>query len=267
MSEGLGVHAPKYQRIADALRRDIKRGTYAPGTKLPAETALQDRFRDQFGSLSLPTLRQAISVLRTEGLIESRQGIGTFVKDDRRLQRRSRHRYGRARADHKLLTSHLAHEILYAGTGTVPGHIAEAAPGLSSGDPVVIRRRLLRDPETERPEEIGASYIPASIAAGTYLESSDVVPKALFLCVEELSGKTYKHAHDRWIVRPATAEETSLLRLPTGTAVTHLVHSAYSEDGAILEVSESIWPADRIMVLDDYDLAQEPEEVDGLSDV
>ena len=41
-----------------------------------------ERFRDQFGTLSLPTLRQAIAVLRTEGLIESQQGIGTFVKAD-----------------------------------------------------------------------------------------------------------------------------------------------------------------------------------------
>jgi len=36
--------------------------------------------------------------------------------------------------------------------------------------------------ETGRPQELGASYIPASIAAGTYLEKPTVVPKALFLC-------------------------------------------------------------------------------------
>lgn len=267
MTEGLGIHAPKYQRIADALRRDIKTGTYAPGEQLPAETTLQDRFRDQLGTLSLPTLRQAISVLRAEGLIESRQGVGTFVKDNRRLQRRSRHRYGRARADRKLLTSHLTHEILYAGPGPVPDHVADAAPELPSGTSVIIRRRLLRDPETGRPEELGATYMPASIAAGTYLENLDVVPKALFLCVEELSGKTYTRAHDRWIVRPATPEETSLLQLPNGASVIHLVHSAYSEDNDVLEVSESVWPSDRIMILDDYDIAQEPEEVEGLSDV
>src|SRR5262245_57044277 len=86
--------APKYIRVADELRREIREGVYAPGDRLPAETALVDRFR-----LGLPTIRQALGVLRAEGLIESIHGVGTFVKVDRRLQRRSRHRYGRARAD------------------------------------------------------------------------------------------------------------------------------------------------------------------------
>ncbi len=266
MTDELGARAPKYQRIADALRRQIKNGEYQPGDQLPAETALLDRFRDEFGTLSLPTLRQAIGVLRAEGLLESQQGIGTFVKADRRLQRRSRKRYGRARADKQLLTSHLAHKIISAGQGSVPGDIA-AVTDFQPGDQVVIRRRLLRDKDTGQPEELGASYVPASIAAGTYLEETDVVPKALFLCVEELSGKRYTRARDRWTVRPATAEESGLLDLAPGTALVHLVHTAYADDGEILEVSESVWPADRVIIFDDYEIAQEPEDLQGLSDI
>jgi GntR family transcriptional regulator len=266
MTDTLGSHAPKYQRIADALRRDIKTGVYKPGDQLPAETALLERFRPQLGTLSLPTLRQAVAVLRAEGLISSQQGIGTFVRSDRRLQRRSRHRYGRARADRQLLTSHLDHEILYAGPGTLPEHIADAST-LSAGDPVVIRRRLLRDKKTGQPEELGASYVPADIAAGTYLEEPVVVPQALFLCVEELSGRHYMHAKDRWLVRAATPEESSLLDIPAGATIIHLVHNAQDETGETLEVSESVWPADRVIIIDDYDLAQSPEDLEGMSDV
>lgn len=266
MTDELGARAPKYQRIADALRQQIKTGEYQPGDRLPSETALLDHFRDQFGTLSLPTLRQAIALLRSEGLIESQQGIGTFIKADRRLQRRSRKRYGRARTDQQLLTSHLAHQIISAGQGSVPEHIA-AVTDFQPDDQVVIRRRLLRDKETGRPEELGASYVPAAIAAGTYLEKTDVVPKALFLCVEDLSGKHYTRARDRWIVRPATAEESGLLELVPGTTVVHLVHTAYSEDGEILEVSESVWPAERVIILDDYEVAQDPENLQGLSDI
>jgi GntR family transcriptional regulator len=137
-------------------RRDIKNGTYAPADRPPVETALLDRFRDQFGTLSLPTLRQAIAVLRSEELIASQQRIGTFVRSDRRLQRRSRHRYGRARADRQRLTSHLAHQIIYSGQGEVPEDVAEAST-LDAGKHVVIGRRLLRDKETGQPQEIGAS--------------------------------------------------------------------------------------------------------------
>src|SRR5262245_260724 len=106
MTVEMAGRGPKYHRIADALRAEIQSGDLTPGEQLPSETALRDRF-----GVSLPTLRQAIGVLRAEGLIESRHGIGTFVKEDRRRQRRSRSRYGRARDDQKLLTADLEHRI------------------------------------------------------------------------------------------------------------------------------------------------------------
>jgi GntR family transcriptional regulator len=68
-------------------------------------------------------------------------------------------------------------------------------------------------------------------------------------------------------VRPATAEEAGLLDIPTGSTVVHLIHNEADENGDTLEVSESIWPADRILVIDEYDIAQEPEHQEGMSDV
>jgi GntR family transcriptional regulator len=82
-----------------------------------------------------------------------------------------------------------------------------------------------------------------------------------------VSATRYTHARDRWIVRPATAEECDLLDIAPGTTMIHLVHTARDEDGAILEVSESVWPADRVIILDDYEIAQEPEDLQGLSDI
>ncbi|MBN6050479.1 GntR family transcriptional regulator, partial [Nonomuraea sp. RK-328] len=266
VTDALGAKAPKYQRIADELRRDIQSGVYREGERLPAETALLDRFRTQLPSLSLPTLRQAIGLLRAEGLIESRHGIGTFVKENRRLQRRSRSRYGRARDDKRLLTSHLEHEITFAGVETAPSHVAEAA-GLDSDTEMVIRRRTLRDRETRKVEEIGASYLPLAFAAGTFLEEPTVVPKALFLCMEDLSGKRYAQARDQWLVRMPTGSEADILALATGTPVVHLIHIARAEDGTLLEVSESIWPADRITVIDEYPIAQQAEKPETPSDI
>lgn len=94
-----------------------------------------------------------------------------------------------------------------------------------------------------------------------------MVPKALFLCIEDLSGRRYTHASDRWQVRPATADEAGLLEVPTGSPVIHLIHNATDENGSTLEVSESVWPSDRIVIIDDYDIAQEPAAQEGLSDV
>jgi DNA-binding GntR family transcriptional regulator len=254
MANDIGGRAPKYHRVADALRREIRDGDLPPGERLPAETALVDRFR-----VSLPTVRQALSVLRAEGLIESIHGVGTFVKDQRRLQRRSRGRYGRARGDQKLLTDHLRHEIVFAGRDAAPAHVAEVM-GVQPGTDVVVRRRHLFDKETNRPEEIGASYLPLSVAGDTFLEQPTVVPKALFLCVEDLTGRHYTRARDQWIARMPTADEAAALDLPTGAAVLHVIHTARDENGDVLEVSESIWPADHVVVIDDYDIEQEPEE-------
>ncbi|MFC4089127.1 GntR family transcriptional regulator [Micromonospora sp. GCM10011541] len=256
MSEDLGAKAPKYLQIAAQLRREVREGKFKPDNRLPAETALAERFR-----VSPITLRNAIGVLRAEGLIESRHGIGTFVRESRRLQRRSRDRYGRARKDQRLLTSHLRHEIVFAGRAPLPAHIAEVM-GAEPGTAAVVRRRHLFDRETGRPEEIGASYIPMEIAGGTFLEEPTVVPKGLFLCVEDLSGKRYSTARDQWVARLPTAEEAAALTLPLGAPVMHVIHVARAEDGTILEVSESVWPADRIMVIDEYEVeptAIEPE--------
>jgi GntR family transcriptional regulator len=257
----MAVFGPKYQRIADALRREMTEGRYEPGARMPAETVLVDRFR-----VSLPTIRQALGVLRAEGLIESRHGKGTFVRENRRLQRRSRHRYGRARADQRLLTAHLRHEITFAGQAPVPSHVADAMR-VDPGTTVVVRRRILHDKKTDRVEELGATYLPLDFASGTFLEEPQVVPKALFLCVEDLAGKRYAYARDRWIARSATPEEAELLNLPQGGQVIHVVHAAEAADGSVLEVSESTWPADRIAFIDEYPVSQEAEDLSAPSDV
>jgi GntR family transcriptional regulator len=256
-----GGFAPKYLRVADEIRREIHSGVYRPGDRMPAETALVERFR-----LSLPTIREALRVLRAEGLIESRHGIGTFVKVDSRLQRRSRHRYGRARKDQQLLTSHLRHEIVFAGRQPAPDYIAEVM-NIAPGTEVVVRRRILRDKQTDRVEELGASYLPTAIAAGTFLEQRDVVPKALFLCVEELSGQRYAYARDRWTSRSATPDEALLLDLQPGSQLLHVLHAAEAEDGSVLEVSESIWPADRIAIIDEYPISQDAEDLTAPSQI
>jgi hypothetical protein len=58
-----------------------------------------------------------------------------------------------------------------------------------------------------------------------------------------------------------------VLEIPTCIPVVHLIHSAADENGDTLEASESVWSADRFVVIDDYDIAQESEHQEGMSDV
>lgn len=64
----------KSQQIADDLRRGIRAGTWAHGQRLPTEQQLVDR-----SGFSVNTVRRALDVLVAEGLVERRQGSGTFV--------------------------------------------------------------------------------------------------------------------------------------------------------------------------------------------
>lgn len=67
---------PKYQILAQELRAGILAGTYQK--TLPTEQALCRQFR-----VSRQTVRQALSVLEADGLIERRQGSGSFVREQR----------------------------------------------------------------------------------------------------------------------------------------------------------------------------------------
>ncbi|PZX13013.1 DNA-binding FadR family transcriptional regulator [Palleronia aestuarii] len=62
------------ERVAEGLRRSIRAGEYKTGGKLPAEV----RLVDQFG-VSRTVIREALAVLRADGLLVSRRGSGAFV--------------------------------------------------------------------------------------------------------------------------------------------------------------------------------------------
>ena len=61
--------------LAAALGGEIIAGVYPPGSRLPSEASLLERFK-----VSRPTLREAFRVLAAKGLIVSRQKVGTSVR-------------------------------------------------------------------------------------------------------------------------------------------------------------------------------------------
>ena len=67
---------PKYQIVADALRAGIRDGSYQK--TLPTEQALCAQF-----GVSRQTVRQALSLLETERLIDRRQGSGSHIREQR----------------------------------------------------------------------------------------------------------------------------------------------------------------------------------------
>ncbi len=63
-----------YEQVAEQLLERIHAGGFAPSEQLPTERALGELF-----GVSRGVIREAIKVLVTLGVVESRQGSGTFV--------------------------------------------------------------------------------------------------------------------------------------------------------------------------------------------
>lgn len=66
--------------VISALRAEIRSGDLPPGTRLPSEAALIERF-----SVSRTVIRESLGHLRAEGLIRSVRGSGSFVLAQPRL--------------------------------------------------------------------------------------------------------------------------------------------------------------------------------------
>jgi GntR family transcriptional regulator len=65
---------PLYHQIAEALREQIESGQLKRGSQLPTEIELRDMY-----NASRNTVRDAIKRLISQGLVETRQGQGTYV--------------------------------------------------------------------------------------------------------------------------------------------------------------------------------------------
>jgi DNA-binding GntR family transcriptional regulator len=63
-----------YRQVSEALRRRLSDGTYPPGGQLPTEPVLAA----ELGVHRL-TVRRAVEELSREGLLQARQGVGTFA--------------------------------------------------------------------------------------------------------------------------------------------------------------------------------------------
>jgi DNA-binding FadR family transcriptional regulator len=62
-------------RVAAVLLQKIREGGLSPGARLPTEHVMAQRF-----GVSRTVIREAIVTLKAEGLVETRQGSGAFVR-------------------------------------------------------------------------------------------------------------------------------------------------------------------------------------------
>ena len=73
-SQGDRMPVPKYERVASAIREQIRSGKLQPGARLPTTRQLEEHYEVSYGSV-----RTALMILKAEGLIVGRPGEGVYV--------------------------------------------------------------------------------------------------------------------------------------------------------------------------------------------
>lgn len=76
MSDSLVGRRSLADTVFERIHRSIKSGAYAVDERLPTEHALASEFQ-----VSRPVIRDALQRLRDQGLIYSRRGAGSFVRE------------------------------------------------------------------------------------------------------------------------------------------------------------------------------------------
>src|SRR3954452_17580198 len=67
---------PLYAQVARDVAGHVRRGTMAPGQRLPAEPVLAEAY-----GVNRLTVREALASLARQGLVRRVQGVGSFVAD------------------------------------------------------------------------------------------------------------------------------------------------------------------------------------------
>ena len=71
-----GTPVPPYRQLAAILRGQIESGELAPGAQLPSAVTLAATYE-----VAVPTVRKAVDLLKSEGLVTGVAGYGVFVAE------------------------------------------------------------------------------------------------------------------------------------------------------------------------------------------
>lgn len=239
---------PKYLQIAGHIRDQITRGDLLDGAEVPSERELAATW-----SVARPTAARALETLRQQGLVESRQGSGTYVRAHQGVPR-ARERYDRARDLGTMYGANESVEFLAAEIIAGPEHVTEALQ-VPAGSRVARRMRLLRG-AGGRPIELSTSWFSAQVAEqAPRLLAPERLRGGTGKYVAEVTGRAHKYARDQVSARLATSEERERLEL-ANSAEAVLVYrlTAYDADDRPVQFDDAVYPPDRWAFQQEYAL-------------
>ncbi|WP_329412010.1 GntR family transcriptional regulator [Streptomyces sp. NBC_00704] len=228
---------PKYLQIAHYIRDQILRGDLRPGDEVPSERQLAANWK-----VSRPTAARSLEALSHQGLVEKRQGSGTYVRS-LEVNRRARELYGRARQTGKIYTPGEYAVITSAGWLDAPDYVAEAL-GLVKDRRAVHRRRVTNN--QDGPITLSTSWFAPDVGQrAPKLLDPERIQEGTLMYVEKATGRQGSYAEDRMCARQATGEESADLQLEPGSPVLVVHHVVFDLQDRPLEFAEATYPPQR----------------------
>jgi GntR family transcriptional regulator len=243
---------PLYRLVADELRRRIHAGALPPGSLLPAESALIAEFRTSRG-----TIREAIRLLREEGLVVTEHGRGSYVRPVLPVRRLGSDRYRRevdqVRGDLPPMTSftadrqltwsdyHLDRAFREVSASAAVAELFDVEPGTE----LLERRFVFHAAGT--PQQLSTSYYLLALVAGTPVADPANEPwpggNTAQLCS---LGIEITAVRERVKARMPLPDEADALRMAAGVPVVTVTRQTYAGPRVVEAAVDIVMPADRI---------------------
>jgi GntR family transcriptional regulator len=256
-----------YRQIAEDLREQIESGQLESGQQLLTEIELRERY-----GASRNTVRDAIKLLTTLGLLETRRGLGTFVRKaiDRFVSTLSGDPETGVGGDEGVsYLSEVNERNRTASASPLQVEIQEASDYVSSelripeGTQVISRhqRRFIDG----IPWSMQTSYYPMEFAnrGAERLMSASIISEGT---VQYLADTLHIHqvGYRDWItVRTANSTEENFFRLLSDGRVPmyEIYGTAFGGDGIPMRLTITVYPADRNQFIVDLGKVPEPHQV------
>jgi GntR family transcriptional regulator len=230
---------PVHVSIRDDLRMRLVGGEWPAGKRLPSETELAAQY-----GVARMTIRQAVGVLASEGLVVRRQGLGTFAVD-RRPTRSADELLSfteeMRRQGHQVRT-----KLISAAVEQPPPAAREALQLGVSAASVMVRRVRLVD---GCPVIVQNSWLPYARFAG--LDADPLLDGSLYAMLETRYGVSIVRAKQVFAAVAVDQPDAEILGLQPCEPVLQIARTTYDISNRIIEFAMSTtrsgYPVETIM--------------------
>jgi GntR family transcriptional regulator len=246
---------PVYKQLADEVRRMITDGELAAGDAIPSEPELSDKY-----GISRTTVRQGLSLLTNEGLVQAQHGRGWYVRAQRPVRRMADTRYQAeldqiarpvAERDSRPFTfDHRGYEKFELKRRlTEVAATGEIAEVFQVPDGTMLLRREFTFIFDGEPHRKSWSYLLLDMVKDTPITDAANEPWPGGTMAQLDSVGVRVTAVDEIVrARMPTPEETAELRIDSGTPVLAVRRVMYAETRPVEACVDIVIPADRVVL-------------------